>query len=233
VTAARATPAAVSGRPASSGRPVAETRAGTDAALSPVARCWMNPPHVWLEVHDDEAVLGAGALEQELEVVEEGPHGGGVLQIGLDGRPVIAGRAAGRRLADLVVDENRRHAMLCRLSDVGGRELAVRVPARPAAVLAVRAGVDAAGEVLVAEAERGGGLHRGGAARIAHPAELERRRPAGRQGRQRLGRRGTGERHDARAQQTVGAAAKHSAQHDPEPGDDRHHDALQGCCPST
>ena len=90
--------------------------------------------------------------------------------------------AAGLRLQQHVVGQHRHLAVRPRVLHVHRRERPVRVPRRPAL-----AGVHAAGEVLVAEAERRDLAQRCRAARLVGDAELQRVRPLRGQRRQRVG----------------------------------------------
>ena len=99
------------------------------------------------------------------------------------------------RLEQHVVREDRDDVVRPGVLHVHRRERAVRVPGRPAL-----AGVHAAGEVLVAEAEGRGAAKRGRAARGVGEADLDRGRPAVRQRRQGGRRRGEDEEEDERQQ---------------------------------
>ena len=130
----------------------------------------------------------AGLLEEQLHVVEVRRHRGGVVQI-REVRVALAA-AARRGLKEHVVREDRNDAVGRRILDVELREVSVGVPCRPAA-----AGVGASGQVLIAEPERRGRLHRRGSAGTVGHAELEPVRPSGGQWSERL-RGGSGEQAD-------------------------------------
>ena len=159
-TMACARPAALFGSPASSGRPVAATcaRHGRGVvARSRAAGCSPTCP----ARRGARPVVGEGAraLEEQLEVVVVGASSSPCC-CRLVETPSPRPAAARRRLVDHVVGEDRRDAVWrpspgCSRWRTGRR----RVPGRPAV-----AGVDAAGEVLVAEAEGRARLHGRGAA---------------------------------------------------------------------
>ena len=131
------------------------------------------PPHIRFDL-EDNLVGGEGSslLEEELQVVVVGVHGGRVLEVGVD-RARFAGGGAGRGLEDLVVREDGDEPVGDRILNVVFGEIAVGVPVGPAV-----AGVDAPREVLVAEAIWSGGLEGGRAAGAIAGAELEGGRPA-------------------------------------------------------
>ena len=141
-------------------------------------------PQVRLDVEDDRSCRAGGPLEEQAQVGVVGGHRRGVGQVG----EVLRGlAAAGRRvrLEEHVVREDRGHAVGHRvLRRTSVTNCAVGVPGRPAV-----ARVDATGEVLVAELERGGGTERGGAAGRVGETELDAvRRPGWRQRREWIGR---------------------------------------------
>src|SRR5205823_1338024 len=100
--------------------------------------------------------------EEQGKVAPIGLHRRAVAQVAHDGPGLVALVAPRQRLADHVVREDGPDPRLRRLVDVARDEAAVLVPGRPA-----RAGVDAAGEILVAVAERRVPAHRCRAAGLA------------------------------------------------------------------
>ena len=153
-------------------------------------------PEVGLDVHDDR-LRAAHALEQQLHIGPVGLHQRRVAQVREVCRRLVAARAL--RLQQLVVGQHRDLAVRPRLLHVHRGERAVRIPVRPAV-----AGVHAAGQVLVAEAERRRLAERRRTARRVAEAELHRRRPAVRERRQ-LRRGGRGERQSGEQRQRESA----------------------------
>ena len=150
-------------------------------------------PEIGLDVHDHR-LRPVHALEEETHVVPVRGHHLRVVQVREVGLRLAA--ALRIRLQHHVVRQHRDDVVSPRVLDVHRRERAVRVPRRPA-----RAGVHAAGEVLVAEAERGGGAELGGASRRVRQPDLEGRRPAVRERRQlRRGGRGKQEEDEQRGE---------------------------------
>ena len=145
---ARASPAACRAARPGSGSPVARDldRDGGGVVAAAAAGC--SPTCLARRAGRPRCREGAGALEEELEVVEVGGHRRRVRRLVATASP--SERPAARRLEDHVVGEHGGEPWSDRLLDVVGGELAVGVPGGPAG-----AGVGAAGEVLVAEADRG------------------------------------------------------------------------------
>ena len=123
------------------------------------------------------------AAEERLGIGPVGLHRPRIPQVREVGVRLVA--SARLRLQQLVEGEDRDQARSPRLAHVARDERAVGVPGRPA-----RAGVDPAGEVLVTEAEGRARTQRPCAAGCVREPDLQRLRPAMRQGRKGGGPRG-------------------------------------------
>ena len=149
-------------------------------------------PQVGLDV-DDDRLRPLDASEEQAHVVPVRGHRRRVTQVGEVGVRLVASTRL--RLQQHVVRQHRNLAVLPGLVDVHRGERAVRVPGRPALTR-----VHAAGEVLVAEAERSSASKRSGSTGRVADAELQRVRPRLRERRQRrrrcTGRSGADERGD-------------------------------------
>ena len=140
-------------------------------------------PQIGLDV-DDHGLRALHPREQQPHVVPVRSHRRCVAQVGEIGVGLVS--PARLRLQQHVVRQDGDLSVPPRVGDVHRRERPVRVPRRPALPR-----VHAAGEILVAKAERGCLAQRGGVAgRVTEP-ELQRLRPAGGQ---RWERSGTGAR---------------------------------------
>ena len=93
-------------------------------------------------------------MEEKLQIVEVRRHGRGVVEV-FEDRIGLTAPAAWRRLKHHVVGEDRDELIGYGVLDVEPSEISVGIPGCPAAP-----GIDPAGQILVAEAERGRGLHR-------------------------------------------------------------------------